>query len=325
MNWIETKIYTTSVGIEYLTAHLLEINITSFVIEDKNDLEKILHENKDRWDFIDDSLCDSFVDTPNIKIYIPDNSQGVELLNNLKTLLNNLKLNDCDNIFGSLNLEFTNVKEEDWENNWKKYFKPINIGKNLVIKPSWEEYENSDNKIILEIDPSSSFGTGTHATTKLCLEELERSIKPNCKVLDVGCGSGILSIASILFGASHVDSIDIDENCINVTSENFKKNNIEKHKFTTYLGNLIEDEELKNSILSNKYDVIVSNIIAGIILKMLDLFKQILAESGTLILSGIIESQRDLLVENLEKHSFEIFEILKEDEWISIVAKIKTS
>ena len=203
MNWFQTEIFTATDGVDELCAYLLDIGIKGFVIKDANDFKEFLNDKSGNWDYIDEDLMNLSNCETSITVYIPDDAQGAEMVISLKNLLKNLKENDVDNKFGRLELNFSDVKEEDWANNWKQYFKPLKVGEKLLVKPSWEEYDNIDNRTILEIDPASSFGTGQHNTTKLCLEFLETCLKSGDRVLDLGCGSGILSIGAMLLGAGY--------------------------------------------------------------------------------------------------------------------------
>ena len=165
-----------------------------------------------------------------ITIYLPSNEQGAEELLAVKAILKEMKDADTDGIYGRLAVELDSIREEDWANNWKQYFKPFTVGEKLAIKPSWEEYSNTDGRVILEIDPASSFGTGAHHTTRLCLELVEKYLNKGDKVLDMGCGSGILSIAAMLLGADHAVAVDIEQNAAETALENASKNNIPSEK-----------------------------------------------------------------------------------------------
>lgn len=191
------------------------------------------------------------------------------------------------------------VKETDWANNWKAYFKPFEVGKTLVVKPSWEHYENTQNKKIIEIDPHSSFGTGQHETTKLCLKNLENVVNSGDTALDLGCGSGILSIACILLGAEKVFGVDIEESSIKTSCENIVNNSISKNSFIGLVGNALENKEIKKVLLQTKFNVIVANIVADVILMYSTLFLELLENNGKLLVSGIIESRVDEVEEKL--------------------------
>jgi ribosomal protein L11 methyltransferase len=251
MNWLETEIFTSTDGVDELCANLLDVGIKGFVIKDSNDFQEFLDNKEGHWDYIDEDLMNLSNCETSVTVYIPDDTQGAEMVLSLKELLNRLKSNDTDGKFGRLELQFNNVKEEDWANNWKQYFKPLKVGEKLLIKPSWEEYNNIDGRTILEIDPASSFGTGQHNTTKLCLEFLETSLQQGDRVLDLGCGSGILSIGAMLLGAESITAVDIEDHSVRTAVENAQKNGISTDKYTAYCGNIVTDEELSNKLGDN--------------------------------------------------------------------------
>ena len=293
MNWFQTEIFTATDGVDELCAYLLDIGIKGFVIKDANDFKEFLNDKSGNWDYIDEDLMNLSNCETSITVYIPDDAQGAEMVISLKNLLKNLKENDVDNKFGRLELNFSDVKEEDWANNWKQYFKPLKVGEKLLVKPSWEEYDNIDNRTILEIDPASSFGTGQHNTTKLCLEFLETCLKSGDRVLDLGCGSGILSM------------------------ENAQKNGISLDKYTAYCGNIVVDEELSNK-LGTGYDIITANIVADVLIAMKNLFYKYLKDSGTLIISGIIDSRKDEVIDEVVSAGFKVDSIKELDNWVSV-------
>ena len=271
MNWTEVNIYTETEGVDILCASLMDIGIKGFVIKDSNDFKEFLENKNGKWDYIDDDLMNLSNCETCLTVYLPDNSQGMEMMISLKTLLKQMKSNDKNNIFGRLELELLQVKEEDWANNWKQYFKPLKVGKKLLVKPSWEECSNTDGRVILDIDPASSFGTGQHNTTKLCLELLEESLNSGDRVLDLGCGSGILSIGAMLLGAGEVTAVDIEQNAVETAIENAAKNNITKDKYMVYCGDVISNKELCEKI-GGGYDLITANIVADVLISMKDIF-----------------------------------------------------
>ncbi len=322
MNWTEAEIYTSTVAIDILCASLLDIGVKGFSIKDSEDFNEFL-ENKDgKWDYIDDDLLGMKNCETSVTIYIPENSQGAEMLISLKTLLNQMKERDTDNIWGRLEFELKSVKEDDWANNWKKYFKPLKVGQKLLIKPSWEEYENTDERIILEIDPASSFGTGQHNTTKLCLELLEKAIKTGDRLLDLGCGSGILSIGGILLGASDATVVDIEENAVETAKENAGKNNISEDIYKAYCGDIISNMELRAKIGSG-YDIISANIVADVLIAMSNIFREFLKPDAILIISGIIVERKSEVVDAVVEAGFYVIEDAESDGWAAVMLKIK--
>lgn len=317
MNWIETEIFTATNGVDVLCTYLLDIGIKGFVIKDSNDFQEFLDNKVGNWDYIDDDLMNLSNCETSITVYIPDDEQGAEMVISLKDLLKNLKANDIDRTLGRLELQFSNVKEEDWANNWKQYFKPLKIGDKLLVKPSWEDYNNVDNRTILEIDPASSFGTGQHNTTKLCLEFLETCLNTGDRVLDLGCGSGILSIGAMLLGADSVTAIDIEEHSVRTAIENAQKNGIPIDKYTAYCGNIIDDIELSNRIGTN-YDIITANIVADVLIAMKNHFYKYLKDNGILIVSGIIDSRKDEVIDEVVNAGFKVESIKELDNWVSV-------
>ncbi len=322
MNWTEAEIYTSTEGIDILCASLLDIGIKGFAIKDSEDFNEFL-ENKDgKWDYIDDDLMGLKNCETSVTVYLPDNSQGAEMLISLKQLLNRMKERDSSGSWGRLEFEIKSVKEEDWANNWKQYFKPLKVGEKLLVKPSWEEYDGSDSRTILEIDPASSFGTGQHNTTKLCLELLEKAVKGGERILDLGCGSGILSIGGILLGANEATAVDIEENAVATALENAVKNNISMEKYHAYCGDIISDTDLREKIGSG-YDIITANIVADVLIAMSTLFRSFLKPESILIISGIITERKSEVVDAVVEAGFEVIEEAEGDGWAAVMLKIK--
>ncbi|MCD7810515.1 MAG: 50S ribosomal protein L11 methyltransferase [Ruminococcus sp.] len=317
MEWTELNIYTTTAGIDLLCSNLMDIGIKGFVIKDAEDFNEFLENKNGQWDYIDEDLMGLSNCETCVTVYLPGNSQGADMMQSIKAMLAKMKSNDADGSYGRLETEFSNIREEDWANNWKQYFKPLKVGERLVIKPSWEDYSNSDDRIILEIDPASSFGTGQHHTTRLCLELMEKVIKPDDKVLDLGCGSGILSIGAMLLGADSAVAVDIEQNSADTAMENALKNNISAEKYHTYCGNIITDEALANEI-DGEYDIITANIVADVLIAMRNFFGRYLKPQGILIISGIIEERMDEVVNAVENSGFTALESNIKESWAAV-------
>lgn len=271
MEWTEVNIYTSAEGIELICAKLMDIGIKGFVIKDSADFNEFLENKNGQWDYIDEDLMGLADCETCITVYLPENNQGADMLTSIKNMLADVKKSDTDGVYGRLEAELASIREEDWANNWKQYFKPFTIGEKLAVKPSWEDYSGDDGRKILEIDPASSFGTGQHHTTRLCLELLEKSVREGDKILDMGCGSGILSIAAMLLGAESAAAVDIEENAAATAQENARKNNIADEVYKTYFGNILADEALADKI-DDKYDIITANIVADVLIAMKDYF-----------------------------------------------------
>lgn len=317
MNWTEVNIFTTTEGIDIVCAGLMDIGVKGFAIKDANDFNEFLQNKEGNWDYLEDDLMQLAECETTITIYIPENSQGSEMLISVNAMLKDMKEKDTENIYGRLCTEMSNVKEEDWANNWKQYFKPMVVGEKLLVKPSWEEAE-SDGRVVLEIDPASSFGSGQHHTTKLCLEFIDKLELENKRVLDLGCGSGILSIAAMLLGTQSAVAVDIEENAAKTAMENAQKNNISADVYKAYCGNIINDTSLVEKIGDN-YDIITANIVADILIAMKELFYKFLKPGGILIISGIIDERKEEVTDAVTSAGFEIKEFCEQSDWAAVM------
>ena len=314
-NWTEVTIWTTSAGIDAVTGMLMDLGIDGFVIEDAQDFADFLKDTEIYWDYVDEELSKEKQETEtNVKIYVEDSPEGAELLAQVDAGLAAIRTRDAEGAFGRCVTELASIRREDWENNWKQYFKPFAVGEKFIIKPSWETCDNLDGRIVLEIDPSSSFGTGTHNTTQLCICELERLVKPGDRLLDMGCGSGILSVAARLLGASDIGAADIDPNAVNIARENAEKNGFE---LTTYVGDVTGDAALDEQI-GGGYDIIVANIVADVIMGMQEILKRKLKDDGTLIVSGIIAPRADEVQESLLGAGFVLRNRQQSGDWVAM-------
>ena len=268
------------------------------MIEDFSDIDTC------PWDYVDEELLKKDKDIVSISGYMEADENIVEVLEQLKLLLpQNSKV------------EVISVNDDDWANNWRKYYHPIHVGNHLVIKPSWIDYEKQPEDIIVELDPGMAFGTGTHETTRMCMAHLEKYINSNSRVLDVGCGSGILSITSLLIGANEVTGVDIDPVAVKVAIENGSMNDFEPPRYNIKRGNLVDEAE-------GKYDVIVANIIADVIIGVCGDVKQFLAEDGVFISSGIIIDRKEDVKNAFDEKGYTIIDTVDEGEWVSFVCKI---
>lgn len=259
-----------------------------------------------------------------VKFYVADNAQGFETLTAIKKAMEKLKSEDADGIFGTLKVTTDNqIEEQDWANNWKKYFKPFPVGEKICVKPTWEALpEDMKDRLVVEIDPSSSFGTGSHTTTRLCLEMIEKylpTLESKDNILDMGCGSGILGIAASKMGAGFITAVDIDENSARVAGENYEVNSIDKAKYRVLAGNILNDQDFYDVVTAKKYDLIAANIVADVIIWMAPVFKKVLADKGKLIVSGIIAERADEVTDALKKAGFEVCEFAESQEWAAVV------
>lgn len=324
MYWIEAVISTTHDGIEPVAGRLIMNGIGGYAVEDSEDFNEFLEGEGVYFDYVEDELlklkdCETVV-----KFYVAENAQGLETLLAVKKSLEELKQMDEDGAFGDLTITTNDkIQEQDWENNWKKYFKPFSVGENLCVKPSWETLpEEFAGKTIIEIDPSSSFGTGSHATTRLCLEMVEKympMIKKDAQVLDMGCGSGILGIGASLLGAEFITAVDIDENSARIAGENFVVNGIDEDKYKVMAGNILNDQDFYDIVTAQKYDLIAANIVADVLIWMAPVFKKVLADDGYLLVSGIISSRSDEVVSALKERGLKVVQMNESQEWAAVV------
>lgn len=313
MNWHEISVYTTHLGIDHVTGALLSLNIGGFSITDAEDFNEFLVDDSFHWDYIDDSLMGLKNCETCIKFYLPDTKEGAEDFLLAKEAIDRVKSLDANSEFGRLVLESETLREEDWAENWKKYFKPIPIGKTLIIKPSWEVLEDNNNRTVLEIDPKMSFGTGTHYTTKLCLELLEEIGCDGKTILDMGCGSGILSVGGLLMGARSAVAVDIDPLAVKTSFENAEINGV-ADKLTGDFGDVTTDDELYSKI-KGSYDIICANIVADVIISMTDIFYDNCKVGGKLLTSGIIIERADEVLDKLKSAGFTLIKVIEEGGW----------
>lgn len=319
MDFREVTIFITTKGIEPVAALLEENGIEGYVLEDAADFAEFLGETEIYWDYVDEALMRQKKDAEtNLKIYLTNDGEGEKTFSSILHALENLKAKDEKGEYGRLFAETGFVKQEDWEWGWKQYFKPFPVGDTFLIKPSWEEVLETNGRRILEIDPASSFGTGTHDTTKLCIKALEKAIKGGEKILDMGTGSGILAIAAAMLGGKVAGIVDIDENCIKTAHENAEKNGVSIGK--GFHGDVLKDKALADQ-LGDGYDIIAANIVADVIIGMTALFWNKLNEKGTLICSGILNERADEVQSALENQGFMILSAEKSEDWSAFMAR----
>ena len=306
-NWIEITIHTTNEASEIVESILLDYGSTGVAIEDPTTLEENLHD--DFGTIVELSPTDYPEVGVVVKGYINELNFDDETFNRFKGELEQLGKNI--NIGEFFKIETTTIKDSDWENSWKDYFDILNIGEKFVIVPTWREYENNENKYVINIDPGMAFGTGGHETTSLCIKNLEKYVKPHDNIIDVGCGSGILSIAASYLTDGEIKAVDLDKLAVDVSRENFALNNLE-NRIVVEEASLLTKE-------TKKYNVIVANILAHIIELMLDDAYNLLEDGGYYITSGIIKDKKDELLEKMLERGFKLVEETSDNEWYSFV------
>lgn len=321
MDWIKVTIYTSAEGIEGVTGRLYQLGITGLEIEDEQDFLEFLENNKQYWDYVDEELMKQKHTETKVSCYVSNDMNGNELLIAIRDSMKEMKDLDDDNSYGRLEVEIENTSTEDWANNWKKYFHPMEVGEKILIKPEWEELTEPTDRLVFNINPGMSFGTGSHYTTQLCIEALEKYIKPGIKMLDLGCGSGILSILSLMLGAKEAVAVDIDPNAVDTAYENAQMNNIGREHYKVLSGNVVTDKDIQDIISQDKYEVVAANIVADVIIGLAPKAREYMKEGGVFITSGIIEGRQDEVKEALEENGFEIVDIRNRKDWYSIICK----
>ncbi|WP_096153337.1 MULTISPECIES: 50S ribosomal protein L11 methyltransferase [Bacillus] len=312
MKWSEISIHTTNEAVEPISNILHEAGASGVVIEDLLDL------TKEREDMFGEIYQLDPKDYPNegviIKAYLPVNSFLGETVDGIKEAINNLLVFDID--LGLNEISISEVNEEEWATAWKKYYNPVKISEKFTIVPTWETYEpvSSDEKII-ELDPGMAFGTGTHPTTVLCIQALERTVQDQDKVIDVGTGSGVLSIAAAMLGAQDVQALDLDEIAVEAAKLNIKLNKV--HSVVT-----VKQNNLLNNV-EGPVNVVVANILAEVILRFTDKVFEVLEPGGTFISSGIIATKKQEVKDSLLKAGFVIEETMMMEDWVAFIARKK--
>ena len=313
MEWIELKIKTTAQGIEPISGVLYDLGITGVQISDKDDFKEFLENNRKYWDYVDEELeklkdQDSF-----ITVYFEDSAEGRELLSKAKE--------EVLAVFGETEFFENSVKDEDWSENWKQFFKPIEVGERVVIVPEWEEIPETD-RIKFLINPGMSFGTGSHESTRMCIEELEKNLKKDDLILDLGCGSGILSVIGLLLGAKDCVAVDIDPMAVETAYKNLVLNGLSPERYKGYAGDITADKALYKTLSEKKYDIVLANIVADVIINLSGFVKDFLKESGTFICSGIIIERKDEVKAALQNAGLKIKEERVMGEWAAFTLTI---
>lgn len=317
MKWKKYTIETTTAAEDFMSSMLMDLGIEGIEIEDNIPLTK-----EDQADMFIDFLPELPPDEgkSHVSFYIEDDGKDQsEILKKVKIGLEELR--DTVDV-GSGMILSSETEDLDWINNWKKFFSSFTI-ENILIKPTWEDVKPEDkDKFMIEIDPGISFGTGKHETTQLCIRQLIKYIKDgHPKVLDVGCGSGILSIVALKLGASEVVGTDLDADCMISTHENMKVNHLDEKLGTFYVGNLIDGVDLQKQVGTEEYDIVVANILADVIIPMAPVIPDRLRKGGYFITSGIIDFKEDEVRDAIEKTGLKVIEINHQGEWVNITAQ----
>lgn len=322
MEWIEVFVSASQDGLEPVAGVLYQCGLTGLMINDEADFQEFLENPNRDWDYVADELVEEKerLET-GITFFLRDNLYGREQLAQIKGALAAVKAAEKEMDLGPLEMTIKNVQEEDWANNWKKFFKPFPVGEKIMIKPSWEELTVPTDKVVLKIDPGHIFGTGTHETTQLCMELIEKYVHKEDRILDIGCGSGILSIASLLLGAREADAVDIDPNAIQIAYENSDRNDIERERYHVCAGNILEDEALHQKYSGKKYDMVAANIVADIIIALTKQAPDYIKDGGVFLASGIITERKEDVLAALAAGNFKVEDIREKKGWVAIASR----
>ncbi|MCL2753810.1 MAG: 50S ribosomal protein L11 methyltransferase [Defluviitaleaceae bacterium] len=308
MEWTKVKIECEASNIEIICGILLAHGIEGVEIIDPQENLRFLNEGEIyNWDYVEDELLEQNTDAPTqIQFFLPVCDAPLnKSLQGISIALGEL---------GKLSME---VVEDDWSEKWLEFYKPFKVGKSIVVRPFWEEYAPKDDEVIFTIDPGHVFGTGQHQSTSLCIQLLEKHIGCGEKMLDIGCGSGILSIISLLLGANHATAVDIDPQATKMTLINAEHNNIPPHRIDTLCGNVLADEGFVHRLSHASYHLITANIVADVIIKLAPIVAKLLVQEGKFIVGGIIDDRAGEVAEALQAAGFKIIETMTRDNWVA--------
>lgn len=307
--WLEVTVETTQQALDGVAARLTMNGANGLVIEDEEDFKNFLEQNRQYWDYVDDQLLERMKGAARVKFYVTDDPHGRAQLAAW---------------MAGIDAPYTTarLKENDWATSWQKYYKPMAVGERVYIVPEWEKGEPvPSGRTALYLNPGLIFGTGSHASTRLCLEGVERYVQPGGRVLDLGCGSGILSIAALLLGGGEAVGVDIDPKAVGVAYENAAMNGIGRDRYTVRAGDVIADAGLKAELARSRYQLVLANIVADVIIPLSAHVGELMAPGGVFLCSGIIDTRANEVAAALERHGLHIVEKRERDGWVAYAAK----
>ena len=304
MKYTEVIIEIPESEIDACCEKLTNLGCSGFIIENESDFREFLETNHQYWDYVDKELEDKFRGLSRVKLYLEDGNDGEEMLRAIEKLYPVI----------------TNIVDDsDWENNWKQYYKPLEIGEKLLVVPQWEEAEE-EGRVKLILDPGLMFGTGSHATTRMCLESLEKFAGAGKTALDLGCGSGILGIGALVLGCDSAVGVDIDPKAPDIVMDNAALNSVGGDRLKVYAGDIIGDASLRK-MLGGGYDIVLANIVSDVIIPLAPHVRPFMKENGVFITSGIIDGREDEVCAAIQNAGFEVSEHLHEEEWHCFVCR----
>ena len=299
MKYTELTIKVPENEIDLLCEKLTSLGCTGFIIENESDLNEFLEENRQYWDYVDEELTERFKGLSRVKYYAEDTAEGEMMISLIKALGYPCKENAVD--------------DSDWENNWKQYYAPIEIGDKLIVVPEWEDNPSAD-RLAIRLDPGLMFGTGSHATTRMCLEAIEKYASDGRKVLDLGCGSGILGIGALVLGCKACVGCDIDPKAPDIVMENAALNGIGKDRLEVFAGDILGDSAMRKT-LGGGYDIVLANIVSDVIIPLAPLARGFMGKDAVFITSGIIDGRENEVKAALESAGFKVIAHHNEEEW----------
>ena len=317
MDWLELKIDTSHAGLDAVTELLEQQGVTGVMIDDEADFRSFLENNRQYWDYVDDDLLAQKKGVSRVTFYLERNDEAYGTVAAVRMAMSQLKKAHPE--YAPLLLTMEDVADEDWENNWKQFYKPMEIGSRLLVVPEWEEAADPT-RVKLVLNPGLTFGTGSHATTRLCLQALDTHIHGGERVLDLGCGSGILSIAALRLGAASAFACDIDEKCVDVAYENAALNGIGRDRYTVRWGDVLTDTALRQE-MGGGYDLVVANIVADVIKGLSPHVRPFLKPGGLFLCSGIIDDRAQEVLQKLKDDGWDVIEQRSSEGWFSYLCR----
>ena len=321
MQWLELTIQTSSAGIDLVADRLTVLGYDSFIIDDQADFDDFLENNKQYWDYVDEELAQKMQGLSQIRLYVEDGPSAMEAVSDLRTQLRALQSQYPGRDLGTLEIGLANLKDEDWENNWKQYYQPLPIGEKLLVVPQWLTPENEDGRLPVLLDPGMIFGTGAHASTQMCMIALEKAIHGGETVVDLGSGSGILSITALLLGAKTAVGVDIDPKAEDIARENAALNGLGADRFTAVTGDVIGDKAMMNKLAAS-YDLVLANIVADVIIPLSPVVPNFLKDTSLFICSGILEQRLPEVRAAIEAAGMEVLSVNMIEDWCQITARL---
>ena len=311
IKWLEVAVDTSHDALDDLTARLTMNGVTGLVIEDETDFQRFLENNRQYWDYVDEELQQKMKGVCRVKFYVSDDADGKAQL---------------EKWLSGIDAPYTTAAlgENDWAHSWQKYYKPMEVGQRLYVVPEWMREEPVPaGRTALYLNPGLTFGTGSHASTQLCLGGVEQYVAPGDKVLDLGCGSGILSIAALRLGASSAVGVDIDPKAVDVAYENAAMNDIGRARYRVLAGDVLSDEGLVDELAAQRYEVVLANIVADVIIPLSAKVDRFLVPGGRFLCSGVIDSRADEVAAALEKNGLTITDRWEKKGWVALAAKAR--